>query len=121
DPDTQASRRCQPGDIALLAPVGTDLWRFEEALEDHGIPVSTQAGKGFFRRQEIQDLIAITRSLADARDTLALGALLRGPLVGLTETELLEISDGLPDADQPGRLPTLTLRTDSAHITHEVA
>ena len=73
-------RPCQLGDIALLAPVGTELWRFEEALEDQGIAVSTQAGKGFFRRQEIQDLIALARTLADGRDTLALGALLRGPL-----------------------------------------
>ena len=84
-----ASRPCQPGDIALLAPTGADLWRYEEALERRGIPVATQAGKGLFRRQEIQDLIALTRVLADRRDTLALGALLRGPLVGLTEEELL--------------------------------
>src|SRR3546814_1725694 len=78
-------RPCQPGDIALLAPTGAELWRYEEALERRGIPVATQAGKGLFRRQEIQDLIALTRALADRRDTLALGALLRGPLVGLTD------------------------------------
>ena len=82
DHKTSKLRPCRYGDIALLAPVGTELWRFEEALEERGIPVSTQAGKGFFHRQEIQDLIALTRSLADVRDTLALGALLRGPLVG---------------------------------------
>ena len=69
--------------------------------------MSTQAGKGFFRRQEIQDLIALLRALADGRDTLALGALLRGPLVGLTEFELLDISDALPpDPDRPDRLPS---------------
>jgi exodeoxyribonuclease-5 len=86
-----AERPCQPGDIALLAPTGAELWRYEEALERRGIPVATQAGKGLFRRQEIQDLIALTRVLADRRDTLALGALLRGPLVGLTEEDLLDI------------------------------
>ena len=89
-----AERLCQPGDIALLAPTGADLWRYEEALERRGIPVATQAGKGLFRRQEVQDLIALTRVLADRRDTLALGALLRGPLVGLTEEELLDIRLG---------------------------
>ena len=94
-------RPCRYGDIALLAPVGTELWRFEEALEECGIPVSTQAGKGFFRRQEIQDLIAVTRALADSRDTLALGALFRGPLVGLTEAELLDIADGFPSSGSP--------------------
>ena len=85
------SRICKPGDIALLAPSGTELWRYEAALERHAIPVATQAGKGLYRRQEIQDLIALTRVLADARDTLALGALLRGPLVGLSEESLLDM------------------------------
>ena len=76
--DRARRRLCRPGDIALLAPTGNDLWRYEEALERRGIPVATQAGKGLFRRQEIQDLIALTRVLADRRDTLALGALLGG-------------------------------------------
>ena len=94
DRKTGETRPCRPGDIALLAPTGTDLWRYEIALERYRIPVATQAGKGLYRRQEIQDLIAITRVLADGRDTLALGALLRGPLVGLTEEEPLQCSGG---------------------------
>src|SRR6202020_157546 len=40
--------------------------------------------------------------------TLALGALLRGPLVGLTEEELLDIVWGLPPAsDSPDITPSL--------------
>ena len=115
-------RPCQPGDIALLAPTGAELWRYEEALERRGIPVATQAGKGLFRRQEVQDLIALTRVLADRRDTLALGALLRGPLVGLSEEELLDIIWGLPRLeDQPDRIPRLDLGIDAAVITHPLA
>ena len=117
-----AERPCQPGDIALLAPTGAELWRYEEALERRGIPVATQAGKGLFRRQEIQDLIALTRVLADRRDTLALGALLRGPLVGLTEEELLDIIWGLPrSGEQPNRIPRLDLSVDPAVIAHPLA
>lgn len=117
-----ASRVCRPGDIALLAPTGSDLWRYEEALERHGIPVATQAGKGLFRRQEIQDLIALTRVLADRRDTLALGALLRGPLVGLTEEELLDIIWALPRSeDYPDALPRLDLGVDASGIEHALA
>lgn len=115
-------RICNPGDIALLAPTGSELWRYEEALERRGIPVATQAGKGLFRRQEIQDLIALTRVLADRRDTLALGALLRGPLVGLSEEELLDIVWALPrQEDHPDRLPRLNLSIDPAAITHPLA
>lgn len=115
-------RACQPGDIALLAPTGAELWRYEEALERRGIPVATQAGKGLFRRQEIQDLIALTRVLADRRDTLALGALLRGPLVGLTEEELLDIIWALPRSEEePDRVPRLDLSIDPAVIAHPLA
>lgn len=117
-----ASRVCRPGDIALLAPTGSDLWRYEEALERHGIPVATQAGKGLFRRQEIQDLIALTRVLADRRDTLALGALLRGPLVGLTEEELLDIIWALPRSEEhPEALPRLDLGVEASAIVHPLA
>ncbi len=117
-----ASRVCRPGDIALLAPTGSDLWRYEEALERHGIPVATQAGKGLFRRQEIQDLIALTRVLADRRDTLALGALLRGPLVGLTEEDLLDIIWALPRSeDEPDQLSRLDLGVDASDVAHPLA
>ena len=122
DPTSGEQRPCRAGDIALLAPTGSELWRYEEALEQHGIPVATQAGKGLYRRQEIQDLIAVTRVLADQRDTLALGALLRGPLVGLTEEELLDIVWALPRADDtPDELPRLDLRVAPQAIAHDHA
>ncbi|WP_224079859.1 UvrD-helicase domain-containing protein [Cupriavidus laharis] len=117
DRKTGRQRPCRPGDIALLAPTGSELWRYEEALERRGVPVATQAGKGLYRRQEIQDLIALTRVLADPADTLALGALLRGPLVGLTEEALLDIVDGLPRGDAaPDTIARLTVSTDPQHI-----
>jgi exodeoxyribonuclease-5 len=116
------TRTLRAGDIALLAPSGSDLWRYEEALEARGIPVATQAGKGFFRRQEVHDLIALARVLADPRDTLALGALLRGPAVGLTDEELLDLVDGLPrDPERPESIPKLRLYVDVAHVSHPVA
>ena len=34
-----------PGDIALLAPAGTDIWRYERALEEQGLPLVSQAGR----------------------------------------------------------------------------
>jgi exodeoxyribonuclease-5 len=64
----------------------------------------------------------VVRSLADARDTLALGALLRGPLVGLSEDELLDIAEGLPvDPDRSDRLPQLSLWTALELVTNELA
>jgi exodeoxyribonuclease-5 len=124
------TRLCRPGDIALLAPTGSELWRYEEALESRGIAVASQAGKGLFQRQEIQDLIALTRVLADRRDTLALGSLLRGPIVGLTEEELLDIVWALPPTattpegtspSQPERTRRLDLNVSAASIAHSHA
>ena len=115
------TRRLAPGDIALLAPVSTDLWRYERALEEAGLPFASQAGKNLFRRQEAQDFVALVRTLADPRDTLALGALLRGPLVGITEQDLLNITQGLPSPVLGDEYPRLALRTDPASIDHDVA
>lgn len=99
-----------------------DQSSYKEALERRGIPVATQAGKGLFRRQEIQDIIALTRTLADRRDTLALGALLRGPLVGLSEEELLDIVWTLPRSEEePDRIPRFDLGVDPATIKHPLA
>jgi CRISPR-associated exonuclease Cas4 len=107
------------GDIALLAPIGAELWRYERALEEAGLPFSSQAGKNFYRRQEVQDLVALVRALADPRDTIALGALLRGPLLGLTEQELLDLAEPLAIHADSGRSPPwLSIYTDPALISH---
>jgi exodeoxyribonuclease-5 len=108
-------RPCRAGDIALLAPTGTELWRYERALEDRSLPVATQAGKGFFWRQEVQDLIGLASALADSRDTLALGAVLRGPLVGMTEEALLDALEALPPCED-GRQPRLHLWLPIAEV-----
>jgi ATP-dependent exoDNAse (exonuclease V) beta subunit len=111
-----------PGGIALLAPTSWELWRYERALEAKGLPIASQAGKGMFRRQEVQDLLSLARVLADAGDTLAFGALMRGPLVGLTEEELLDITASLPVfADRPAAIPRFSVLTDPALVSHPVA
>ncbi len=110
------------GDIALLAPIGAELWRYERALEEAEVPFSSQAGKNFLRRQEVQDLVAIVRALADSRDTIALGALLRGPLLGLTEQELLDIAESLSaQSNGATQTPCLSLLTDPGLVPHPLA
>ncbi|MBZ9605047.1 UvrD-helicase domain-containing protein [Phyllobacterium chamaecytisi] len=110
----------RPGDIALLAPTGTDLWRYERALEDEGLSVASQAGKALLRRQEAQDVLALLRLLADPFDTLAFGAFMRGPLVGLTDDELLDITEAIPASEGVDRRAFTSL-TDPNHVTHSMA
>ncbi|MBX3141522.1 MAG: UvrD-helicase domain-containing protein [Trueperaceae bacterium] len=117
-----SSRPLRPRDIALLAPTGAGLHAYEEALEALAIPVSSQAGKTFWQRQEIQDMIALTRVLADGRDGLALLAFLRGPLVGLTDEELLDLNWQLPpDERAPGWPTRLNVNTPLEHVRHPLA
>src|SRR5690606_33880207 len=59
------------------------------------------------------------RVLADSSDTFAFGALMRGPLVGLSEQELLDITAAL-SAD--GTAQTFfTVRTDPDLVQHPLA
>ena len=119
DKRLKAMRPCRPGDIALLAPTGTSLWIYERALEQHEISIASQAGKSFYTRQEVQDMIAVARAIADRRDTLAFGAFLRGPLVGLTEEEIADAIIGLPPIGE-NQTPRLHLWTDCQVITNLV-
>ena len=64
----------------------------------------------------------MTRMLADHRDTLALGALLRGPLVGLSEEELLDIVWALPRRDDaPDEIQRLDLSVAPDAVAHDHA
>src|SRR5262249_43960559 len=111
-----------PGGIALLAPTRAELWRYERALEEQELPIAPQAGKSLFRRQEVQDLVALARVLADAGDSLAFGALMRGPLVGLTEEEFLDITGALPlDTRRPQAIPYFSVLPDPDNVSHPVA
>ncbi|TGV11383.1 DNA helicase [Mesorhizobium sp. M8A.F.Ca.ET.173.01.1.1] len=115
----KTSTPLQAGDIALLSPGHTELWRYERALEQRGLAVSSQAGQTLMRRQETQDILALLRVLADSSDTLAFGALMRGPLVGLSEQELLDITSALVEQHDGQRF--FTVRTDPELVQHAVA
>lgn len=118
----RADKSCTPlraGDIALLSPGHTELWRYERALERRGLCVSSQAGQTLMRRQETQDILALLRVLVDSSDSLAFGALMRGPLVGLSDQELLDITAALPPIE--GRPSFFNVRTDPALVRHSLA
>jgi ATP-dependent exoDNAse (exonuclease V) beta subunit len=114
-------RRLFAGDIVLLSPAHTDLWRYERALENAGISVASQAGKTLMKRQETQDILCLLRSLSDPFDTLALGALLRGPLVGLTEEELLDLHHAVQSVAGLDTRNGLMITTPLEQIGHPVA
>src|SRR5438552_5676168 len=78
-------------DIAILLRAFTGVWTYESALRRAGIPYLTIQGKGFYQREEITDLIQLLRFLDNTTDELALAAMLRSPLCGISDNTLLAL------------------------------
>ena len=75
-------------EVTLLFRASTGFPVYEEALEEAGIPFVTVAGRGFYDRAEIRDLINILRALSDPMDDLSFAGLLRSPAFGISDAAL---------------------------------
>jgi ATP-dependent helicase/nuclease subunit A len=100
------------GDIAILLRAFTGVWTYESALRRAGVPYLTVQGKGFYQREEITDLIQLLRFLDNTTDELALAAVLRSPLGGISDDALLALrcAPRVTDAGGPERLHRRNLR-----------
>ncbi|MCX6596745.1 MAG: UvrD-helicase domain-containing protein [Acidobacteria bacterium] len=81
-------------DIALLFRTGGRFPEFERVLTEAHVPYLLTGGKTFFDRQEVCDLVNYLRVLANPRNEVALFAVLRSPLVGVADQQLLELKSG---------------------------
>lgn len=79
------------GDIAILFRALTVAGTYESAFRRAGIPYLTVQGKGFYQREEITDLIQLLRFLDNTTDEIALAAVLRSPLCGISDNALLAL------------------------------
>ncbi len=82
-----ASGQAAAGDVAVLLRAATDLPVYERALEERGLRTLAAVGS-FWGHQQVGDLLAWLRALANPLDELALYSALASPLVGIS-------SDGL--------------------------
>ncbi|MFP4436968.1 MAG: UvrD-helicase domain-containing protein [Chloroflexaceae bacterium] len=79
------------GDMALLFQASTAFEHYERAFRTAGIPYLTTAGRGYYGRKEVQDLIHLLRVLDDPADELALVGVLRSPLFALDDATILRL------------------------------
>lgn len=79
------------GDFALLFQASTVFDHYEQALRAVGIPYLTTAGRGYYGRKEVLDLIHLLRVLDDPTDELALVGVLRSPLFALDDATILRL------------------------------
>ncbi|GFN34283.1 UvrD-helicase domain-containing protein [Tepidimicrobium xylanilyticum] len=76
------------GDFTLLFRATTLDDIYEDGLMEYGIPYYNTGGKGFYRRQEILDLINGLKAISNRFDTISTIGFLRSPMVGVSDTTI---------------------------------
>ena len=79
------------GEMAFLFRSSIAFSPYEDALEQANIPYVTVAGRGFYDRPEIRDLLNALAAIADPEDDLALAGLLRSPAFGLSDADIYRL------------------------------
>jgi ATP-dependent helicase/nuclease subunit A len=67
---------------------------FESVLREAGLPFTVHRGKGFFRCQEVMEMVQLLNYLVDERQKISLLAALRSPIFGLTDPEIFDLFYG---------------------------
>jgi len=114
--------RPQPGDFMILFRYKSHIPFYARALEQYGIPFTMSGGDGLSDAEELSWLITLLRALLDPENPVSLLAVLRGPLFGFSDNQLLRFrraggkfsfQDPLPD----GLMPEDAGRYDYAFAT----
>lgn len=90
DPDQRRPAAC--GDIALLFRRFTHVHHYEEALRAAGIPYCLGAGRSFYTRQEVLDVLYLLQTACDPWNETALLCFLRGPFAALSDDALARMA-----------------------------
>jgi ATP-dependent exoDNAse (exonuclease V) beta subunit len=80
------------GDVAVLLRRFTHVTDYLDALRAAGLPYFVVRGRGFFAAQEVRDLASALTVLDDPDDLLALVAVLRSPIVGVSDETLARLA-----------------------------
>ena len=87
-------------DILILLRASTRQELYEQALQEEGIPFTTDGkGRGFFARQETLDVANLLSWLAFPNDRLAFLGLLRSPFVALSDNAVATLGTNLQDLE----------------------
>jgi ATP-dependent exoDNAse (exonuclease V) beta subunit len=79
--------------VGILVRTQANVDQLTLALRLFGLKAGVRVGSQFFQRQEISDLYYLLRFLYDAWDDMALVAVLRSPLFGLSDAGLAAIAN----------------------------
>ncbi|HLV35510.1 MAG TPA: UvrD-helicase domain-containing protein, partial [Spirillospora sp.] len=100
----ERTRPVQYGDIALLFQSMGNIPLYEEMFKAQGLPFVTVAGRGYYDRPEVWDLLNLLRALYNPADNLSLATVLRSPLFVLSDDALLALRLVKDEAGKPALL-----------------
>lgn len=89
---TGEERVARGGDVAMLFQRFTQLEVYRQALVRAGVRHRVVRGRGFYSAQEVLDVASLLQLLVDPSDAVALSAVLRSPLVGLTDSQWVSLA-----------------------------
>jgi ATP-dependent helicase/nuclease subunit A len=92
DRTSGAPRPAQPSDIAILFRSRDNHRTFEKALERCAVSTYVYKGLGFFEADEVQDVVALLRFLADPLSNLRAAAFLRSRFVRLSDLAIARLA-----------------------------
>ncbi len=98
DRDTGMARPVRAGDIAILFRSRESHREFEAALAERGLRTYVYKGLGFFDADEIKDVLALVRYLAEPESNLRAAALMRSRLFGISDEALRVLAPALAEA-----------------------
>lgn len=91
-------RQARPADIAILFRSRDSHRAYERALEKRGVATYVYKGLGFFEADEVQDVVAVLRYLADPASDLRAAALLRSRVIRLSDRGVATLAPRLAAA-----------------------
>ena len=92
DEPQKAFRGVEFRDVAVLFRAMTAVDLYERALRDAGVQYYIVGGRGFYRAQEVLDVLTALKALERPRDAVALMGTLRSPLFGISDETLFFMS-----------------------------
>jgi ATP-dependent helicase/nuclease subunit A len=98
DRESGVARTATPGDMAILFRSRTSHREFQQALEARGIPAYVYKGLGFFDADEIKDVSALIRFLAESDSDLRAAAFLRSRFIRLSDAAVARLAPALASA-----------------------
>ncbi|PIS29955.1 MAG: hypothetical protein COT43_02840, partial [Candidatus Marinimicrobia bacterium CG08_land_8_20_14_0_20_45_22] len=87
-------REAKFGDMVVLLRSRTHQLEIESTFRKFGIPFYVASGIGFYDRREVQDIVNFLKVLLNFYDEVALIAILRSPMFGISDYTLTKFSFG---------------------------